>query len=243
VPIISKTGESLIMLAYVDIEHEKNTNDPKKGPPHIAESNQRATNIGEAIGLPCVRVHYRDFSVDWMRRNGVNGFFISGNAPDWVEYDWENFKPLQDAVCGGDFPVLAFCGGHQLIGMTYGAACDALGPLEPGETDLMPDYHPGMRKEKGYLPLQIKTLAHPLFEGFSASGPVVMESHYWELKELPGQFDLLASTDWCKIQVMQHRELPIYSTQGHPEAYTAQYPDGKRLIRNFALATGIIERG
>jgi len=229
------------MLAFVNIQHEKLVYDPKVGPPHLKELQQRADNIGAAVGMTCVPVHYRDFSLDWMRKNGIKGFFISGNTPDWVEYDWENFKPLQEAVCSGEYPVMAFCGGHQLVGMTYGAHCEALGPLEPGETDLMPDYHPGMRKERGYLPLKIEAPGHPIFDGFSPSGPVILESHYWELKEMPKGFNLLASTNWCHIQLMQHSELPIYGTQGHPEAYTEEHSDGKRLIRNFALATGIIQ--
>jgi GMP synthase-like glutamine amidotransferase len=228
------------MLAFVDIQHEKITRDPKQGPPHLKELRERADNIGAAIGLPCQPVHYLDFSPDWIRANGVEAFFISGNTPDWVEYDWENFKPLQAAITSGEVPVMGFCGGHQLIGLTFGMECGPLGPLEPGETDLMPDYHPGMRKEKGYVPLQICVPGHPLFAGFPPSGPVLMESHYWEIKELLPMFDLLASTNWCHIQVIQHRELPVYGTQGHPEAYTAQYPDGKRLLRNFALATGVI---
>lgn len=228
------------MLAFVDIEHRKVIDNPEKGPHHLKDYFQRVDNIAAAVGLPCKPVHYLDFSLDWLRANDIKAFFISGNTPDWVEYDWDEFKPLQQAVTSGAYPVMGFCGGHQLIGMTFGAACDALGPLAPGEPDPMPEYHPGMRKEKGYLPFQVHTPDHPLFEGFPPGGPVIMESHYWEVKALPAGFALLASTNWCRIQVMQHRELPIYSTQGHPEAYTETYPDGKRFIRNFARATGVI---
>jgi GMP synthase-like glutamine amidotransferase len=228
------------MLAYVDIEAKWNVDDPVKGPPHNREAAQRAQNIAEAIGLPCKLVHYLDFSVDWMRENGIRAFFISGNTPDWIEYDWATFEPLQAAVLSGDYPVLGFCGGHQLLGMTFGAPCDAMSPLEPGEVDLMPEYHPGMRKEKGWIPLQVRTPDHQLFRGFQASSPVVMESHYWELKDVPENFELLASTDFCRIQVIQHCEIPVYGIQGHPEAYTAHYPDGKMFIRNFAVATGLI---
>jgi GMP synthase (glutamine-hydrolysing) len=67
-----------------------------------------------------------------------------------------------------------------------------------------------------------------------------MESHYWEIKTLPDRFDLLASTPWCEVQVMQHRDVPVFGIQGHPEAYTAQYPDGKAFIRNFARTVGVI---
>lgn len=229
------------MLAFVDIQHEKITQDPVQGPPHRREFLERAKNIEEAVGVACIPVHYRDFSLDWLRANQVKAFFISGNTPDWVEYDWDCFKPLQTAVLSGEYPVFGFCGGHQLIGMTFGATCGPLGPLEPGETDLMPDYHPGMRKERGYLPLQVHAPGHPLFDGFPPTGPVVMESHYWEVKALPEGFRLLASTPWCRIQVMQHTQIPVYGTQGHPEAYTPEHPDGRRLIHNFARATGIIK--
>ncbi len=228
------------MLAFVDIQHEKLTEHPVHGPPHNREFLLRTKNIETATGMPTLPVHYRDFSINWMRQNSVEGFFISGNTPDWVEYDWNHFKPLQEAILSGEYPALGFCGGHQFIGITFGADAEALGPLEPGEADLMPEFHPGMRKEKGYLPLIMCEPEHPIFAGFPPSGPVVMESHYWELKALPPNFRLLASTPWCRIQIMQHSQLPIYGIQGHPEAYTAEHPDGKRFIRNFAVATGLI---
>lgn len=229
------------MLAFVDIQHEKITQDPVQGPPHNKEFRERAKNIEDAIGIPCIPVHYRDFSIDWLKENNVKAFFISGNTPDWAEYDWENFKPLQEAVVSGEFPVLGFCGGHQLLGMTFGAPCGPLGELQEGEVDLMPNYHPGMRKEKGYLPIRPNDPENPLFQNFSESSPVIMESHYWEIKILPEQFQLLASTNWCEIQVMCHKDLPIFGIQGHPEAYTPQNPDGKQFIRNFAEVTGVIE--
>ncbi len=229
------------MLAYVDIEARWNIEKPIWGEAHHTEALLRAQNIADATGLPCTLVNYWEFSIGWMNRNGVEGFVISGNTPDWVEYDWELFKPLQAALTSGAYPVLGVCGGHQLIGMTFGAPAEAMSELQPGEVDLMPEYHPGMRKEKGWLPLQMCQPNHTLFRGFPPSGPVVMESHYWELKQLPQRFDLLASTDFCQIQVIQHQEMPVYGIQGHPEAYTGQYPDGRRFIHNWAVATGLIK--
>lgn len=228
------------MLVYVDIEGIWNLEDPEKAPPRMKDAIQRTKNIAEATGLPCQRLHYLDFNMDWVRENGIKGVFISGNTPDWVEYNWDEFKPLQEVILSGEVPVLGFCGGHQFIGITFGAECDALGPLEEGETDLMPEYHPGMRKERGHFPLQIRTPEHPLFNGFEETPPVVMESHYWEIKGVPENFELLASTDWCNNQVMQHKDLPIYGIQGHPEAFTDEHPDGKQFIRNFAVVTGLI---
>ncbi len=160
---------------------------------------------------------------------------------DWEGYDLAEFEPVWDVIRAGDVPVMGFCGGHQFIALAFGAECGPLGPLAPGEVDLMPEYQPGMRKERGYQPLHVLAHDDPLFDGFPESGPVIMQSHYWEICELPTGFDLLASTNWCRIQVIKHRTLPIYGSQGHAEAYTDQYPDGKRLIRNFALATGVID--
>ena len=58
--------------------------------------------------------------------------------------------------------------------------------------------------------------------------------------ELPADFDVLASTKFCRIQIFKHRTLPVYGSQGHAEAYTEEYPDGKRILWNFAVATGVI---
>ena len=228
------------MLAFVDIEHPSVHKDPRRAPYHLRDYYQRVINIAQATGLVCHPVHYLDFSRDWVHKNDIKAVLIGGNTMDWEGYDLAEFEPTWDVIRSGEVPVMGFCGGHQFIALAYGAECGPLGPLQPGEVDLMPEYHPGMRKEKGYMPLDVLAKDDPLFAGFPESGPVIMESHYWEIYELPQGFDLLASTPWCRIQVMKHHTLPIYATQGHPEAYTDDYPDGKRLIRNFALATGVI---
>src|SRR5690242_15821621 len=100
------------MLAYVDIEGRWNIENPAWQPKHDSEARQRAQNIADATGLSCAVVPYWEFSIDWMRKNDVNAVCISGNTPDWVEYDWNDFKPLQNAITSGDYPVLGFCGGH-----------------------------------------------------------------------------------------------------------------------------------
>jgi GMP synthase-like glutamine amidotransferase len=69
--------------------------------------------------------------------------------------------------------------------------------------------------------------------------------------EVPEGFSLIATSDYCTVQAMQHRSLPIYSVQFHPEihfginSYFADPVDewgdesafesapNKRLIDNF----------
>jgi GMP synthase-like glutamine amidotransferase len=229
------------VLAFVDIEHSSVRNDPRRAPYHFRDYYQRAINIAQATGMVCHTVHYLDFSRNWLRENDIHAFFISGNTTDWEDYDLNEFEPVWDVIRTGEIPIMGFCGGHQSIALAFGAECGPLGPLEPGEVDPTPDFHPGMRKEKGYLKLDVLDTDHLLFAGCPEAGPVIMESHYWKIVSLPkDEWNVLATTLLDKYHVIQHRKLPIYSTQGHPEAYTDEYSDGKRLIRNFAIATGVI---
>jgi GMP synthase-like glutamine amidotransferase len=228
------------MLAFVNIEHPSVLQDPRRAPYGLRDYYQRVINISQAIGMPCYAVHYLDFSRAWLREHDIKAFFISGNVTDWEDYDLAEFEPTWDVIRAGDVPVMGFCGGHQFIALAFGAECGPMGPVEPGEVDLMPEYHPGMRKERGFMPMDVLAKDDPLFDGFRESGPVLMESHYWEVCDVPAGFDLLASTRWCRIQMFKHRTLPVYGSQGHAEAYTDDYPDGRRIIWNFAVATGVI---
>jgi GMP synthase-like glutamine amidotransferase len=229
------------MIAFVDLEHPTVLANPRHAPYHLRDYYQRVINIGQATGMVCQPVHYLDFSRDWAHKNDIQAVLIGGNTMDWEGYDLADFEPTWNVIRSGEVPVMGFCGGHQFIALAFGGECGPLGPLQPGEIDPMPEYHPGMRKEKGYLPFDVLSKDHPLFAGFPESGPVIMESHYWVIHSLPAdEWEVLATTPWDKYQVIKHRALPVYGTQGHPEAYTDEYPDGKRLIRNFALATGVI---
>jgi len=44
---------------------------------------------------------------------------------------------------------------------------------------------------------------------------------------LPGNFDLLATSETCKNQLMKHKSRPWYTCQFHPEYYN------HNLIKNF----------
>jgi GMP synthase (glutamine-hydrolysing) len=63
--------------------------------------------------------------------------------------------------------------------------------------------------------------------------PQFYESHYCEIKALPPNFQLLASTPECRIQAMKHRARPLYGVQFHPEDYSDRFPDGRLLLENF----------
>jgi GMP synthase-like glutamine amidotransferase len=218
------------MIWYVDIEHENALADTTRTEYFDRVRAERAQVCAEASGIPCEAVHYRQVSWERARAQHLQAIAISGNTTDWADYDWETFRPLTELVQSGQFPTIGLCGGHQLIGLIYGAHCDAIRPLAPTEPD-PGGFAPGWFKELGFQPVHV-VKDDPLFAGLG-SDPVFLESHYWEIKDVPQGFDLLASTAAVRVQAIKHTTFPIYGTQFHPEASTPECPDGLRLLRNF----------
>lgn len=162
---------------------------------------------------------------------------LSGSGTPWEQFvnnDWvREFKIIREA----QVPVLGICGGHQVIGMAYWhprreLVCSPIHRLKPGEEDRNVGTHlEGYFVEKGFLPVRI-VKRDPLFNGL---GDVIYvdEHHYCEVKELPSGFDLLASTEECRIQAMKHRMRPLYGFSFTRKSLTGSIPDGKRILENF----------
>jgi len=218
------------MIWYVDIEHQQALADPLRAPDFDKVRAYRAHVCSETSGLPCQAVLYQDVSWALAQAHGLQAIVISGNTTDWEAYDWKTFDPLFDLVRSGKFPTIGVCGGHQLIGLMYGAHCDAIRRLEPGEQE-QGGFAQGWYKEVGFLPINLLQ-DDPIFDGLNRP-PIFYESHYWEIKDLPDEFELLASTDAVKIQCIRHKTMPIYATQFHPEASSPDHPDGFQLLHNF----------
>jgi GMP synthase (glutamine-hydrolysing) len=224
------------MIWYVDIEHEKALANAQRRPGFDQVRSQRARICGEAAGATCEPILYQEVSMDLARQKDIRAIAISGNTTDWIEYDFKTFQPLFTVIQSGEMPVIAFCGGHQLIGLLYGAHCDAIRKLRPGEEE-NGDFAPGWFKEVGFLPIHV-IKDDPVFQGLGTD-PVFFESHYWEIKEVPKGFDLLASSADVRVQVIKHQQHLIYGTQFHPEVNAADCPDGFTLLQNFFRLAGL----
>lgn len=234
-PRDSKSDSGLIW--YVDIEHEKVLQDPQQAPGHFRVRDERTRVLGDIAGVPSEYIRYTEVSESLAKERGVAAIAISGNVTDWEEYDFKEFQPLFDVIRSGRFPVIGLCGGHQLVGIAYNANLGPIRRLKPGEAD-RGGFALGWFKEVGYLPVYV-VKQDPIFAGLG-DYLVVFESHYWEIKELPAEFELLASTDDCRVQVMRHKEHRIYGTQFHPEVHTPTQPDGRLLLANFFRLAGIL---
>ena len=85
------------------------------------------------------------------------------------------------------------------------------------------------KKEFGHSELEIVSDS-VLFQELDKQINVWM-SHGDQVQDLPDDFNLLASTPTAPIAAMQHKTLPIYAIQFHPEVTHTE--NGKRILDNF----------
>jgi len=89
---------------------------------------------------------------------------------------------------------------------------------------------------------------------------IVQDAYLCEVKSVPDGFELLTSTDVCRIQALCRAGTLVYGTQFHPEdyivrpadqhnwlidmvyptGYTHGQPDGRQLLRDFFPAARVL---
>lgn len=247
----------MAVICYVDIEHEEMLNDPARRDEHLAWAMDVQLRLEELSPAPCLVQHYSRVTLERLKAWGVRAVIISGNASDWERYPAGAFDALYEVIREADFPILGICGGHQLIAMAHGAPAGPIRLLSAGEEGESGFGGARYFKEWGFLPVDVLH-PDPLFEGLGEH-PVFLEIHYWEVKQVPADFVLLASRPTCPVQAMKHREKPLYGVQFHPEAfilphqryrsplvrivypegYDQAQPDGQVLLRNFLRMAGV----
>ena len=232
------------MICYVDIEHERILQDPEKRQGHLARRMDVQLRLEEISGQACLIQRYSRVTRQRLKEWGIQALLISGCAADWSEYSDTGLAEMCRIIRVGELPILGLCGGHQLIAQAYGTPLGPMRRLKEGEEDVYPDLGPGYHKEWDFTPVRVLK-ADPIFEGLGEN-PVFLEAHYWEVKEVPPGFELLAPTDVCRIQAIKHTSQLVYGTQFHPEYYylseaeeTLHY-DGREFLANFFRLAGIL---
>lgn len=245
------------MICYVDIEHEKVLDDAKRNVSYLAMRMGVQLRLEEISGEPCLVQRYTNVTRRRLREWNIRALVISGNSTDWEEYPEGTWDEMGEIIRAAEVPIIGLCGGCQLIAMAHGAPLGPLRRLNEGEQDPCPRFAPGYFKESGFKPVRILAF-DPLFEGLGEM-PIFLESHYWEVKQAPPGFSVLASTDDCPIQVIKRQDRPVYGVQFHPEGYTERpydprsllanlvypegypeaQPDGRRLLANFFKIAGV----
>lgn len=132
--------------------------------------------------------------------SGYSHVLISGSEASVVDDNpWDAM--LQTVILETmeqHIPLLGICYGHQFIARSIGGKqC-----VKRSETP-----------EFGWANIDLKD--NPLFEGIE--NPVSMVSHYDEVHDLPGGFNIIASTPGCDVHGFQFKALPVWGIQFHPE--------------------------
>ena len=179
----------------------------------------------------CLVVHYSQLSRRRIEELKPWAICHSGHGTAHSEYDVLTHRGYRWVTRSCAVPQIGFCGGHQVIAAHHGGELGSMRELQPGEPDLNPEYHPGLYKEWGVFPIEV-VHPDPLFKGLPKT-LMMQERHRSEVKALPAEFQLLASTPNCRVQAFVHRRKPLYGVQFHPESGPATYPHGPALLRNF----------
>ena len=150
-------------------------------------------------------------SFEDLAKDNIDGLVLSGGAPRvGLKSKLGNCSEYLERV---KFPILGICAGHQFMARYFG------GEVKPANTP-----------EFGKIELTLLKDGDLLFEKVPKK-LIVWESHNDEVTLLPGNFELLAESESCKIQAMRHKKKPFYGLQFHPEVEHTEY--GEQIFKNF----------
>lgn len=114
----------------------------------------------------------------------------------------------------GEKPLLGICLGHQAIAEVFG-----------GKLGLAPNVMHGKQSVISY------EVPSPIYSGIE-NKVAIMRYHSILIEEMPKDFEVISRTiDDQSIMGIQHKSLPIYGLQYHPESIGT--PDGLKTIENF----------
>ena len=234
------------MICFVEMEHEKLLDvfstafmNDDQGITFLGSSTALKFRFEEITGQACLLQHYTQITEAKLHNWGIKALLLSGCRTAWDEYDFDGFQELFHVIRETEIPTIGFCGGHQFIGYAYDTPSVPMGPLPEGMEDPSPEMAPGMMKERGFFHVDV-VQPDPIFEDLGKR-PLLMESHWWEVQDVPPGFTLLASTDACRVQAFKHESRLLYGVQFHPELYDEEHQDGRVLLQNFFRMAEVIE--
>lgn len=171
---------------------------------HLIARRIRELGVYSEI-LPC------DVSLKEIGRLKPGGIILSGGPSSVYEHN----APIMDRkILGLGIPVLGICYGLQLIAKFAGGTVLA-----------------GKSKEFGKKEINVKNNGK-LLRGLSKKEQVWM-SHGDLVAELPKDFEVLASTDTCRIAAFENNDKRLYGIQFHAEV--AHTPKGNKILKNFVF--------
>lgn len=215
-------------------------------------------NVSRLVKRPTTEVAHLSEVAEAATRFKPDAIVLSGTLRDFDYYEQTILDDFGKFIRQTKTPVLAICGGHQLVGLSFGARVITLDKLEQHEQR---EQRP---QEYQYRFVRITKPDDPIFQNIACvdSGSPepakarilrVWQNHGLQLDRIPEGFELLATSYLCRNQMMVKRSdgQLIYTVQFHLEKSFEdwnksrtrwEHPndsrDGRILFENFlTLAT------
>lgn len=215
-------------------------------------------NIARLVRRPQICLtHFTDVA-EAEKDSEPDAIVLSGTLRDFDYYNPQHLEKFGEFIRSTKTPVLGICGGHQMVGMSFGARVVTLDHMEQHER------REGRPFEYQYRFIRITDLDDPIFKGIQdeetgiwqdytteASILRVWQNHGLQLDRVPEGFKLLATAYLCRNQMMVKRTdgQLIYTVQFHLEksfedwdkrrATRWEHPnesrDGRIIFENFLL--------
>lgn len=225
--------------------------------------NNIAKNVLRLVKQPkTLTVHLSEIA-DAARDFNPDAIVMSGTFSDFDFYNPDHLARFAEFIKETKIPVLAICGSHQLVAVSFGARLETLDHLEPSEkrTDRQVEYQ--------YRFVKILDTSDPIFAGnndqssgiwqdYTKEDDIlrVWQNHGVQVEGIPEGFKLLATSYLCKNQMMvkANEGQLIYAVQFHLEKsfedwsknptrweHPNESRDGRILFENF-LRLGIAHK-
>ncbi|RDB63821.1 aminodeoxychorismate/anthranilate synthase component II [Gordonibacter sp. 28C] len=162
-----------------------------------------------------------------VRNDAVSLDDVAALAPDALILSPGPGRPEDAGVCmeaverfAGAVPILGVCLGHQAICAAFGATVGYAKELMHGKVS----------------PVET-TGESALFAGLPRTFPVARyHSLAVDERTLPPGLRVSARTADGEVMAVEHRELPVFGVQFHPESVMT--PDGAAIVGNFLALAG-----
>jgi GMP synthase (glutamine-hydrolysing) len=198
-----------VRLLYVVSEHEGGLTPERLGA-YEADRARIAALAGGAVAMA---------SYSSLERLDADALLLSGSSDPWALHDPVALARHHALLRSFGGPVLGICAGMQNLVRALGGAIG-----------------PAARPTHGFAPVDVVD-GSDLLRGCGPSFEV-RKRHDDEVKELPGDFRLLATSATCGVEAIAARDRPWWGTQFHPEAWDEEHPVGRLVVERFLELAG-----